>query len=142
MSVWSDILRAIESGMAGSPVEITPQTGAAAVEFPTATLPASAGAAAGAIPSVKPGPKLLHPAAPSPSPGQAALNQIEQGPAVQPAEAIGQTAKAIVGVGPLAGSFRTPVVWAIIIVIALIGVWGLIAPGGGVAIVQRAIGGR
>lgn len=100
---------------------------------------AAAGAAAGAAPSPAPGPKMVNPPPANPSPGQAALSQLQQGPAVAPGEAIKQSAQGVVGAGPLAGSFRTPVVWAIIIVIALIGVWGLIAPGGGVALIERKI---
>lgn len=101
-----------------------------------------AGAAAGASPSPAPGPKMRNPTVPNETPGQAALRQLKAGPAVAPGEAIKQSAQAVVGAGPLAGSYRTVVVWAIIIVIVLIGVWGLIAPGGGVALIERKISKR
>lgn len=107
-----------------------------------ATAGAAAGAAAGASPSPEPGPKMVHPTTPNETPGQAALRQLRAGPAVAPGEAIKESAQAVVGAGPLAGSFRTPVVWAIIIAIALIGMWGLIAPGGGVTLIERKVTGR
>lgn len=104
-----------------------------------ATAGAAAGAAAGASPSPEPGPKMVHPTTPNETPGQAALRQLRAGPAVAPGEAIKESAQAVVGAGPLAGSYRTVVVWAIIIAIALIGMWGLIAPGGGVALIERKV---
>lgn len=107
-----------------------------------ATAGAVAGAAAGASPSPAPGPKMRNPTPANPSPGQAALNQLQQGPAVAPGEAIKQSAQAVIGAGPLADAYKTPVVWAIIIVIGIVGVWGLIAPGGGVALIERRVRGR
>jgi hypothetical protein len=60
-----------------------------------------------------------------------AAGSIAKGPALSPGELAGQY------FAP-GGSMRTTVVWVIIILAGLIGVWGLIAPGGGVAIIERA----
>lgn len=57
---------------------------------------------------------------------------------VAPGEAIKQTAQGLAGGGGPAGFLRQYGVWAIIVVVGLIGLWGLIAPGGGVAIIERA----
>lgn len=116
MSFWGNVWR-----------EVKTIAGQAAVGLATAS--SAAGAAAGAT-STAPG---------APTPWQSAVEQTAKGPAVAPGEAIKQSAQAVVGAGPLAPSFRTPVVWVIIIAVALIGVWGLIAPGGGVALIQRKI---
>lgn len=118
------------------------KSGAIAAANAVATGSAAVGAAAGTSPSPAPGPKMRNPTAPNETPGQAALRQLKAGPAVDPGEAVKQSAQGIIGAGPLAGSFRTPVVWAIIIAIALIGMWGLIAPGGGVALIERKATGR
>lgn len=126
MSVWGEIWDAVKAA-AMAPANAV-ATGSAAV-----------GAAAGTSPSPAPGPKMVHPTTSNETPGQAALRQLQAGPAVAPGEALKESAQAVVGAGPLAGSYRTVVVWAIIIVIALIGVWGLIAPGGGVALIERKI---
>lgn len=126
MSVWGEVWDQVKAA-------------AVAAANAVATAGAAAGAAAGASPSPEPTAKLKHPTAPNETPGQAALRQLQAGPAVAPGEAIKESAQAVVGAGPLAGSYRTVVVWAIIIVIALIGVWGLIAPGGGVALIERKI---
>lgn len=129
MSVWSEAWDAIKAAVMAPANAV-------------ATGSAAAGAAAGTSPLPAPGPKMVHSTAPNETPGQAALRQLQAGPAVAPGEAIKQSAQGIVGAGPWAGSFRTPVVWAIIIVIALIGIWGLIAPGGGVALIERRMAGR
>lgn len=137
MSFWDDAWNEIKSA-----VKKQAQVHESMSEFPIATLPAAAGAAAGAVGSAEPTAKLKHPAAPSPTPGQAFFDQLSQSPAVAPGEALKQSAQAVVGAGPLAGQYRTVVIWGIIIVVGLIGVWGLLAPGGGVALIERKVAGR
>ena len=56
---------------------------------------------------------------------------------VAPGEALKQTEQGFMGQGP-AAFLRQYGVWAIIVLVGLIGLWGLIAPGGGVAVIERA----
>lgn len=68
----------------------------------------------------------------------AALKQAGAPPPVAPSAAIGQVAQSAVGAGPLAGNLRSFWVYLLLAAVALIGVWGLVSPGGGVAIIDRA----
>jgi hypothetical protein len=68
---------------------------------------------------------------------KAAGEQIAKPAPVPAGEAMKQTALSAVGLGPIAGDLRSFWVWAIIVIVGLIGVWGLIAPGGGVAVIER-----
>jgi len=75
------------------------------------------------------------------SPGQkaaAALEQLGKPAPVAPGEAVKEAALSAAGLGPIAGNLRTFWIWVLIALVGLIGLWGLVAPGGGVAVIERA----
>ena len=84
------------------------------------------------------GSRVPRPAAGIPDAAHSILDALGKPAPVAPGTAIGQTVQGLTGGGGPAGFLREYGVWAIVVVVALIGVWGLIAPGGGVAILQRA----
>jgi hypothetical protein len=132
MSFWGDfwqgVARDLSAGVVGGP-----GIGEGA---------ARGGAAAGAYTGAEgkpalPTPRLPHPAAPAPAPGQQAVDALLHPAPIAPGEAITQTAQSALGLGPLAGNLRNFWVWLIIVLVGLLGVWGLLAPGGGVAVIER-----
>lgn len=52
------------------------------------------------------------------------------------------TVKSALGAGDPNAPIRHAFVWVIIALVAVIGVWGLVSPGGGIAVVERAVTGR
>jgi hypothetical protein len=69
----------------------------------------------------------------------AAAKQIGLPPPVKPSQAIAETAKGAIGAQGPEGFLHEYWVWAVIVIVGIIGLWGLVAPGGGVAIIERKI---
>ena len=100
---------------------------------------AAAGAYEGASEGVHalPTPRLKHPAAQPEAPAQQAIDALQHPAPVAPGAAVQQTVESAVGLGPIAGNLRNFWVWVIIALVGLIGLWGLLAPGGGVAVIEK-----
>jgi hypothetical protein len=62
---------------------------------------------------------------------QGAAHSMDSGPAVPARDLLSQYFS-------VQGNLRNAAIWIVIVLVGLIGVWGLIAPGGGVAVIERA----
>lgn len=104
---------------------------------------AAAGATAGSIEEERAaareaGSRVSRPAAGVPDAGTAILDALHNPAPVAPGAAINQTVQGLAGGGGPMGYLRTYGVWVLIALVGLVGLWGLIAPGGGVALIERA----
>lgn len=84
------------------------------------------------------GSKVPRPSAGLPDAGTAILDALRNPAPVPPGAAINQTVQGITGGGGPLGYLREYGVWILIALVGLVGLWGLIAPGGGVALIERA----
>lgn len=84
------------------------------------------------------GSRVPRPSAGLPDPGTAILDALHNPAPVAPGAAINQTVQGITGGGGPLGYLREYGVWVLIALVGLVGLWGLISPGGGVAIIQKA----
>lgn len=84
------------------------------------------------------GSAVPRPSAGLPDPGTAILNQLHSPPPVAPSAAIGQTVQGVTGGGGPMSYLQEYGVWVLIALVGLVGLWGLISPGGGVALIERA----
>ena len=84
------------------------------------------------------GSRVPRPSAGLPDPGTAILDALHNPAPVSPGAAINQTVQGITGGGGPLAYLREYGVWVLIALVGLVGLWGLISPGGGVAIIQRA----
>lgn len=84
------------------------------------------------------GSRVPRPSAGVPDAGTAILDALRSPAPVAPGAAINQTVQGLTGGGGPMGYLRAYGVWVLIALVGLVGLWGLIAPGGGVAIIERA----
>lgn len=107
---------------------------------------AKAGAAAGATEGSigeegqagrEQGSRVSRPSAGLPDAGTAILDQLKQPTPVSPGAAVEQTVQGIAGGGGPLAYLNQYAIWVLIALVGLVGLWGLVSPGGGVAVVAR-----